>query len=92
MNKKEIDKLTDLYDTLIENGVRFYYGSEIISTGEISSIEFNEDDTIEVEINGFENYEVDIDDFAENHSKEGVNYHCWETVRKFDSILVKGID
>ena len=34
-----------------------------------------------------ENFTVEVKDFINNHSKEGMNYHCFETVRKFDKLL-----
>ena len=42
---------------------------------------------LEIELDGFNTYEVSIDDFIEYHSKEGSNYHTWPDIRKFDKKL-----
>lgn len=81
------EEILELYETLIENGVTFYYGSESIPTGEVTKFDILEDSKLEIELEGFETYEVDIDDFIEYHSKEGVNYHTWPDCRKFDAKL-----
>ncbi|MBE6053390.1 MAG: hypothetical protein E7212_05665 [Clostridium sartagoforme] len=83
------EEVLELYEILIDNGITFYYGSESIPTGEITRFDILEDNKIEVELNNFETYEIDIDDFHENHSKEGANYHTWPDIRKFDSKLSK---
>ncbi|GAB6168680.1 hypothetical protein JCM1393_11400 [Clostridium carnis] len=83
------DEILELYNILVENGVIFYYGSESIATGEITNLNINDNGTVIIEINSFENYEIDIEDFIENHSKEGVNYHSWQYVRAFDNKLIE---
>lgn len=88
MTKDKIEKIIEIYDTLIELGVIFYYGSESISSGEITSIEFTEDDTVKLKLDDFDEVEVDLDDFIENHSMEGNNYHTWNLSREFDSLLM----
>lgn len=84
MYKKKEEEILQLYEALIENGVIFYYGSEVISVGEITNFNINDKQSIEIEIDGFETYEISIDEFEEHHSKEGVNYHTWPDIRKFD--------
>lgn len=84
--KKEI---LELYETLIENGIIFYYGSESIPTGELTKFDILEDKKIQIELNDFEVYEIDIDDFIEYHSKEGANYHTWPDIRNFDNKISK---
>lgn len=79
------EEILELYDTLIENGVTFYYGSESIPTGEVTKFNIIEDSKVEIELNDFETYEIDIYDFIENHSKEGANYHTWPDIRNFDA-------
>ena len=74
------DEILEIYETLIENGVTFYYGSEVIPTGEVTSFNIIEKD-------GFEIYKISIEDFQEYHSKEGANYHTWPDIRKFDKKL-----
>ena len=81
------EEVLELYETLIENGVTFYYGSESIPTGEVTSLDILEDNRIEIELNDFETYEINIGDFIEYHSKEGANYHTWPDCRKFDAKL-----
>lgn len=81
------EEVLELYDTLVENGVAFYYGSESIPTGEITSLDILSDEIIEIELDGFETYKINIDDFIEHHSKEGANYHTWPEIRKFDTKL-----
>lgn len=79
------EEILELFETLIENGVIFYYGSESIPTGEVTSFNILEDNKIEIELNEFETYEINIEDFIENHSKEGANYHTWPDSRNFDA-------
>lgn len=81
------DEILEIYETLIENGVTFYYGSEVIPIGEITSFNIIEKELIEIEIDGFEIYKISIEDFQEYHSKEGANYHTWPDIRKFDKKL-----
>ncbi|MDY6227614.1 MAG: hypothetical protein SPH93_08115 [Clostridium sp.] len=81
------EEILELYETLIDNGVTFYYGSESIPTGEVTKFDILEDKRIQIELNDFEVYEIDIDDFIEYHSKEGSNYHTWPDIRKFDTKL-----
>ncbi len=33
------------------------------------------------------NFEIELQDFIDNHSKDGVNYHSFEMGRRFDHIL-----
>lgn len=87
MNEEIKKEVLDIYETLIENGVTFYYGSEIISIGEVTSFDILGDEMLEIELDGFNTYEVSIDDFIEYHSKEGANYHAWPDIRKFDKKL-----
>ena len=81
------EEILELFDTLIESGIVFYYGNEYISTGEITKFDILNDNIIEIELDEFETYEVNIDEFIQYHSKEGVNYHTWPDVRRFDSKL-----
>ena len=87
MRNDKIEDLMELYEYLIDAGVTFYYEDEEISHGEVTSINFNEDDTVDIELDESENFTVEVKDFIKNHSKEGMNYHCFETVRKFDNML-----
>lgn len=87
MTKNKVEELKESFDTLIELGVVFYYGSEEVEQGEITKIQFNEDDTIKLELDEFNEFEVDLEDFIENHSKEGNNYHTWNISREFDNLL-----
>ena len=76
MTKDKVEELKEKFDTLIELGVVFRYGSEDIEQGEITNIEFTEE-------------EVDLQNFIENHIKEGNNYHTWNISREFDNLLEK---
>lgn len=84
MTKEKNEKLKEIYDTLLELGVTFYYGSESIEMGEVTDITFNEDKTINIELNNDEIFKIDVEDFEENHSKQGNNYHTWNLSREFD--------
>jgi len=81
------DEIIELYETLVDNGVTFYYGSESIPTGEVTKFDLLNGEIIEIELDDFETYEINIDDFIEHHSKEGANYHTWPDCRKFDNKL-----
>jgi hypothetical protein len=83
------DEIIELYETLADNGVTFYYGSESIATGEVTKFNILNEEIIEIELDGFETYEINIDDFIEQHSKEGANYHTWPDIRKFDKKLIE---
>ena len=61
------EEILELYETLIDNGVTFYYGSESIPTAEVTKFDILEDKRIQIELNDFEVYEIDIDDFIEYH-------------------------
>ena len=50
MTKDKVEELKEKFDTLIELGVVFRYGSEDIEQGEITNIEFTEDDTVKLEL------------------------------------------
>ena len=78
MRSDKIEELIEIYETLVD---------EEISHGEVTSLTFNEDDTVDIELDESENFTVEVKDFINNHSKEGMNYHCFETVRKFDKLL-----
>ena len=87
MTKDKVEKLMESYDTLVELGVIFHYGSEEIEQGEITKIEFTEDDTVKLELDEFTEEVVDLQNFIENHIKEGNNYHTWNVSREFDNLL-----
>ena len=89
MTKDKVEELKEKFDTLIELGVVFRYGSEDIEQGEITHIEFTEDDTVKLELDEFTEEEVDLQNFIENHIKEGNNYHTWNVSREFDNLLEK---
>ena len=69
--------------------IAFEIGSEDIEQGEITNIEFTEDDTVKLELDEFTEEVVDLQDFIENHIKEGNNYHTWNVSREFDNLLEK---
>ena len=48
-----------------------------------------EDDTVKLELDEFTEEEVDLQNFIENHIKEGNNYHTWNVSREFDNLLEK---
>ena len=81
------EDILDIYETLIDNGVTFFYGSEVVETGEITNFNIIDNETLELELDSFNTYEVSFEDFIENHSKEGANYHTWPDIRKFDKLL-----
>lgn len=87
MKDKKVDKIIELYTTLVELGVVFYYGNEIIPIGEITDIEFMDNEEVRILLNEFEEYIINIEDFQENHYKTGVNYHSWEAARVFDCLI-----
>lgn len=87
MNSKEVEDFFNIYNTLIESEMVFYYGSEIVPYGKITELEINKEQDIDIEVNGVERYTVDYEEFQENHLKEGMNYHTWQQVREFDNKL-----
>ena len=87
MTKDKIEELIEIYDSLIELGVIFYYGSESVEHGEITTIEFTEDNTVKLELDESNEVEIELDDFIENHLLQGNNYHTWHLSRAFDNLL-----
>ena len=45
-------------------------------------------DGIIIKLDEFNEVEVELDDFIENHSMEGNNYHTWHLSREFDNLLI----
>ena len=58
MRSDKIEELMDFYETLVDAGVTFYYEDEEIAHGEITSLNFNEDDTVDIELDESENFTV----------------------------------
>ena len=81
------NKFLDVYNELIDNGVRFYYSDGDMYLGEVTSLEITEDNKLEMQIEFNEIYIIEIEDFLYNHSKENINYYDWESVRLFDDLL-----
>ena len=81
-----IVELQDNYDKLVELGVVFYYESYCVPQGEITDIKFGSDD-IQIQIDEDEWYDISYEEFQENHSKEGNNYHTWSISRHFDKLI-----
>lgn len=81
------NKFLDIYTTLIDNGVRFYYSDGDMYLGEVTSLEITDDNKLEMQIEFNEIYIIEIEDFLHNHSKENINYYDWESVRLFDDLL-----
>lgn len=84
------NKFLDVYNELIDNGVRFYYSDGDMYLGEVTSLDITSDNKLEMEIEFNEIFIVEIDEFLHNHSKENVNYHHWESIRLFDNLLKEG--
>ena len=87
MTRDTREELLELYTELTDCGVVFHYGNEEIDNGEITNFEIDDEDVITIELDGCETYEIELQDFIENHSKDGVNYHSFEMGRRFDHIL-----
>lgn len=81
------NKFLDVYNELIDSGVRFYYSDGDMYLGEVTSINLTSNNKLEMQIEFNEIFIVEIDEFLHNHSKENINYHHWETIRLFDNIL-----
>ena len=81
-----IEGLQENFDKLIELGVVFYYENNYIPQGEITNIIFEEED-IKIQIDENQWYDISYEDFQENHSKEGNNYHTWAISRHFDNLI-----
>lgn len=87
MTRDTREELLELYTELVDSGVVFHYGNEEIDNGEITNFEIDDEDMITIELDGCETYEIELQDFIDNHSKGGVNYHSFEMGRRFDHIL-----
>lgn len=81
------DRFLDMYTTLVDNGVRFYYSDNDLYLGEVTKLDIRLDNKLEMQIEFNETHIVEIEDFLHNHSKENINYYDWENVRIFDDIL-----
>lgn len=87
MTKEEMSELIECYNSLIELGVVFYYNSAYIPMAEVTALGFLDNGNFSLELDEETTKEIDIDDFIENHFKEGNNYHTWHLSRRFDSLL-----
>lgn len=81
------DKFLEIYSSLVDNGVRFYYSDEDLYLGEVTSLDIVEDSKLEMEIDFNDTHIVGIEDFLENHTKGNITYHDWESIRIFDELL-----
>ena len=74
-------------DLHLKNGTINVYNDKVIKR--YATLEFTEDDTVKLELDEFTEEEVDLQNFIENHIKEGNNYHTWNISREFDNLLEK---
>lgn len=87
MSLKTREDILEVYESLIESEVIFFYGNESVPMGEVTDFDINDENIIEIEIDGFQTYYVTPEDFKEYHVKEKCNYHNWPEVRAFDNKL-----
>ena len=81
------NKFLDMYSTLTDNGVRFYYSNDDMCLCEVTSLQLTEDNKLEMQIEFNNMHIVEIEEFLNNHTKENINYYDWESVRQFDDLL-----
>lgn len=87
MGNNYSERFLDMYTTLSDNGVRFYYSDDDLYLGEVTKLDIRLDNKLEMQIEFNETHIIEIEDFLKNHSKENINYYDWENVRLFDDIL-----
>lgn len=88
------EKIIDLYESLTDSGVVFYYGDDEIDFGEITSIINCDSEFIDIEIDEKLTKKVSLDDFKIYHFKENINLYDWADVREFDRLIdeIEGVE
>lgn len=81
------NKFLDMYATLTDNGVRFYYSNDDLYLGEVTKLDLDDNNKLEMQIEFNDTHIIEIEDFLNNHTKENINYYDWEGVRLFDDLL-----
>jgi len=81
------DRIIDLYISLTESGVRFYYEDDTNPFGEIKELNSCDEEYIEFTTDEENQVKVALEDFRINYSKENINLYDWVEIREFDRIL-----
>lgn len=82
-----INEIKELFTTLFESGVRFYYGDEDYEPGEITSINDYKDGYLYITLDEERDAQISLEDFRVYHSKENINLYDWVNVREFDRMI-----
>ena len=81
------DRIIDLYISLTESGVRFYYEDDTNPFSEIKELNSFDEEYIGFTTDEENKVKVDLEDFRIYHSKENINLYDWVEVREFDRLL-----
>jgi len=81
------DRIIDLYISLTESGVRFYYEDDTNPFSEIKELNSCDEEYIEFTTYEENQVKVSLEDFRTYHSKENINLYDWVEIREFDSLL-----
>lgn len=83
------DRIIDLYISLTESGVRFYYEDDTNPFSEIKELNSCDEEYIEFTTDEENQVKVYLEDFRIYHSKENINLYDWVELREFDRLLEK---
>ncbi len=81
------DRIIDLYISLTESGVRFYYEDDTNSFSEIKELNSCDEEYIEFTTYEENQVKVSLENFRICHSKENINLYDWVEIREFDRVL-----
>lgn len=81
------NRIIDIYTSLAESGVRFYYEDDINPFSEIKELISCNEKYLWFTTEGENEVKVSLEDFRVYHSKENINLYDWVEIREFDRLL-----
>ncbi len=81
------NRIIDIYTSLDESGVRFYYEDDINPFSEIKGLNSCNEKYLWFTTEGENEVKVSLEDFRVYHSKENINLYDWVEIREFDRLL-----
>ncbi|MEW8994678.1 hypothetical protein [Clostridium sp.] len=83
------NRIIDVYVSLTESGVRFYYEDDINPFSEIKELNSCNEKYLCFTTEEGNKVKVSLEDFRIYHSKENINLYDWVEIREFDRLLEK---
>lgn len=81
------ERIIELYISLTESGVRFYYEDDVNSFSEIRELNSCDKEYVDFITEEGNDVKVSLEDFRIYHSKENINLYDWVEIREFDRLL-----